>query len=75
MFKLGCLLIVTLLILTILKWSTVNISYIINAVLIHHGQVLARWIDETVVTKIRQWVDQGGGFIGVVDQLLPISTR
>ena len=23
------------------------------------------WIDETVVTKIRQWVDQGGGFIGV----------
>lgn len=23
------------------------------------------WIDEDVVTKIRQWVDQGGGFIGV----------
>ena len=23
------------------------------------------WIDEVVVTKLRQWVDQGGGFIGV----------
>ena len=23
------------------------------------------WIDEVVVTKVRQWVDQGGGFIGV----------
>lgn len=23
------------------------------------------WIDEEVVTKIRQWVDHGGGFIGV----------
>lgn len=23
------------------------------------------WIDEIVVTKLRQWVDQGGGFIGV----------
>lgn len=25
------------------------------------------WIDEDVVTKVRQWVDQGGGFIGVGD--------
>lgn len=32
------------------------------------------WIDETVVTKIRQWVDQGGGLLVLVNQL-PISTR
>lgn len=25
------------------------------------------WIDEEVVTRIRKWVDQGGGFIGVGD--------
>ena len=25
------------------------------------------WIDEDVVTRVRQWVDQGGGFIGVGD--------
>ncbi len=25
------------------------------------------WIDEDVVTRIRRWVDQGGGFIGVGD--------
>lgn len=25
------------------------------------------WIDEEIVTKVRQWVDQGGGFIGVGD--------
>lgn len=25
------------------------------------------WIDEKVVTRIRKWVDQGGGFIGVGD--------
>ena len=25
------------------------------------------WVDEEVVTRIRKWVDQGGGFIGVGD--------
>ena len=65
----------SLLILMIKKGINPDIKVIINAGTAYTSWSGAEnWIDEEVLTTIRKWIDNGGGFIGLENQPL-INTR